>query len=227
MVALVALFINVVLLSILPSILIWPVFVSLTLCHLWANYKAKRCILFNVFNHQRFHLVCSEYFKTNGKQILSIEQVNDREPILFTQTSPYHVHLGISLSQIPESIFPSQTELKNFHDNESERFLLVYDKQANTFYALLKPNADTDDLIRLSFFIEILSYVMKSTTNESNEGLYHILHRVKHKLPNLNLCLNILHENNSHCYEQFKQICLQNGYNFHRCLFNMDFFRIQ
>ncbi|CAF3673838.1 unnamed protein product [Rotaria sp. Silwood1] len=227
MVSLVALFINVILLSILPSIFIWPVFIMLTMGHLWANYQAKRCILFTVFNHQRFHLVCSEYFKTNGKHILSIEQVNNQEPILFTLLQSHYSYLGVSLDRIPKHIFPSQEELENFHNNEFERFLLLFDKQKNTFYALLKPYSDNDDLIRLNFFIELLSYAMKSTINDSNEGLHELINRIKKQISNLNRCIDILHENNNQCYEEFKQICLQHGYNFHRCLFNVDVFRLQ
>jgi hypothetical protein len=226
-VSLVALFVNVALLSILPSSFIWPIFIILTCGHLWANYKAKRCILFNVFNHQRFHLVCSEYFKTNGKQILSIEQVNDQEPILFKTSISYHSYIGISLNRIPEQIFPSQDQLENFHNNEFERFLLLHDKPTKTFYVLLKPNSDNDDLIRLNFFIEILSYAMKSTIENSHEGFHSIINRIQKQLSNLNICLDILHENNNRCYEQFKQICVQHGYNFHRSLFNIDVYRIQ
>ncbi|CAF0808448.1 unnamed protein product [Rotaria sordida] len=227
MVSLVALFVNIILLSILPSNLIWPLFIILTIGHLWGNYKAKRSILFNVFNHQRFHLVCSEYFKTNGKQILSVEQVNDQEPILFKPLQRHHSYLGISLNHIPKHIFPSQEQLENFHNNEAERFLLLYDKQKDIFYALLKPYADNDDLIRLNFFIELISYARKSPINNSNEELYEIINRVQKQISNLNICLDILHENNNHCYEQFKIICMTHGYNFHRSLFNVDFFRVQ
>ncbi|CAF3080077.1 unnamed protein product, partial [Rotaria sp. Silwood2] len=229
MVSLIALFINVILLSILPLSFIWPIFIILTIGHLWANYKAKRCILFNVFNHQRFHLVCSEYFKTNGKHILSIKQVNDQEPILFTTSQSHYSYLGVSLNRIPKHIFPSQEELENFHNNEYERFLLLCDKQKNTFYALLKPYSDNDDLIRLNFFIELLSYAMKSPIpiDDSNEGLHILINRVEKQISNLHICLDILHENNNQCYEQFKEICIQHGYNFHRCLFNVDVFRLQ
>jgi len=227
-VSLVALFVNVVLLSILPSSFIWPLFLLLTSGHLWGNYQAKRCILFNVFNHQRFHLVCSKYFQTNGKQILSIEQVNEQEPILFKTSIPYHSYLGISLDRIPKNIFPTQIQLEQFHYNESQRFALLYDFKTNTFYALLKPNSDNDDLIRLNFFIEILSYAMKTTIKEeSNDEFDMIISRIQKQLPNLNTCLDILHENNNQCYEQFKQICIGHGYHFHRCLFNIDVFRIQ
>ncbi|CAF3645203.1 unnamed protein product [Adineta steineri] len=227
MVSLVALFVNVALLSILPISFIWPIFIILTCGHLWGNYKAKRCILFNVFNHQRFHLVCLEYFQTNGKQILSIEQVNDQEPILFKTSIPYYSHIGMSLNSIPERIFPTQEQLEKFHTNEYERFLILYDKQTNTFYVLLKPHSDTDDLIRINFFIEILSCAMNTTREYSNEGFHQLINRIRKQLPNLNTCIDILHEDNNKCYEQFKQICLQNGYNFHRCLFNIDVYRIQ
>ncbi|UJR30983.1 hypothetical protein I4U23_018494 [Adineta vaga] len=228
MVSLLALFVNVVLLSMLPSTFIWPIFLTLTGGHLWANYKAKRCILFNIFNHQRFHLVCSEYFRTNGKHTLSIEQVNNQEPILFRTSIPYHSHLGISLSHLPDKIFPSQTQLEKFHFDDYERFLILYDKSVNTFYVLLRPNSDTDDIIRLNFFIEILSYAMRSIKKEnSNEEFDSLINRLQKQLSNLDLCLSILHEDNDRCYEQFKQVCLEQGYNFQRCLFNIDIYRIQ
>jgi hypothetical protein len=227
-VSLIALVVNVALLSILPSSFIWPIFLLLTSGHLWGNYQAKRCILFNVFNHQRFHLVCLKYFQTNGKKVLSIEQVNQQEPILFKTSIPYHSYLGISLDRIPKNIFPTEIQLEQFHYNESQRFLLLYDSKTNTFYALLKPNSDNDDLIRLNFFIEILSYAMKTAIiEESNDEFYMIINRIQKQLPNLNTCLDILHEDNDRCYEQFKQICIEHGYHFHRCLFNIDVFRIQ
>ncbi|CAF0934404.1 unnamed protein product [Adineta ricciae] len=227
MVSLVALFVNVVLLATLPETSIWPIFLVLTAGHLWATYKAKRCILFNLFNRQRFHLVCSEYFKTNGRQTLSIEEVNDREPILFKTSFPYRSHIGVSLKHIPEKIFPSQKQLKNFHSNDYERFLILHDQSSNTFYVLLRTNSDTDDLIRLNFFIEIISYAMNSTTEENfNEEFQSLVNRIQKQLPDLNLCLTILHEDNDRCYEQFKQVCLAQGYNFHRCLFDIGIYRI-
>lgn len=223
MISLVALFVNIAILSILPSRFIWPIFLILTFGHLWANYKAKRCILFTVFNHQRFHLVCLKYFQTNAEQILSIEQVNEKESILFQRSIPYNTAIGISLNRLPENIFPSQKQLEYYHNNESERFLLLYNQENHTFYVLLKPQSDTDDLIRVNFFIEILSYSMKSKNQESLE----VINRIQKQLPDLNKCLDILHENHDRCYEQFKQICIQHGYNFTRCLFNIDVYRIQ
>ena len=228
MVSLIALFVNIILLSILPSGLIWPIFIILTIGHLWGNYQAKRCILFNVFNHQRFHLVCSKYFETNGKEILSIEQVNDQEPILFKTSIPYKCHLGISLNSLPKKLLPTVNQLENFHNNESDRFFLCYDQQTNTFYALLKPNSDTDDLIRLNFFIEIFSYANHLTNDSSSNTPFNMtINRIKTELPDVQRCLDILTEKDNQFYEQFKQICLQHGYNFHRCLFNLDVFRIQ
>lgn len=227
MTSLIALFINIVLLSILPSSLIWPVFIVLTIGHLWGNYQAKQCILFNVFNHQRFHLVCDKYFQTNAAQILSIEQVNRQEPILFPTSIPYRIQLGISLNSLPRNLFPTRNQFERFHNNEFERFLLVHDRRTNTFYAFLKPYADTDDLIRLNFFIEILSYANQSTINLSDNGLHLLIQRIKQNQTDFDKCLSILHENNNQSYENFKQICIQHGYNFHRCLFNIDVFRIQ
>ena len=228
MVSLIALLVNICLLSVLPSSLLWPVFLLFTFGHLWGNYQAKRYILFNVFNHSRFHLICSKYFQTSAREILSIEQVNDQEPILFRASIPYHSRIGISLKHLPRSIFPSQTRLETFHSNQSDRFFLVYDKSNNTFYALLKPYADIDDIIRLHFFIEILAYAMNSTTIQPVNNEFQILsERVQNQLPNLEHCFDILHENNDRCYEQFKQICIQHGYSFQRCLFNIDVFRIQ
>ena len=226
-VSLLALFVNVVLLSTLPSGFIWPIFLLLTVGHLWANYKAKRCIQFNIFNHSRFHLICAEYFRTNGRQTLTIEQVNAQEPIVFKTPLPYHIHLGLPLNRIPENIFPSHDQLERFHNDESQRFLILYNKEQNAFYVLLRPSSDTDDLIRLSFFIELLSHAMHTTTDTSNGGLHSLIARVQTQQPNIEACFDILHEDNDRCYEQFKQLCLQRGYNFHRCLFNVDTYRVQ
>lgn len=229
-IALIALFVNILILSIVPSRLIWPLFILLTCGHLWGNYQAKRCILFNVFNHARFHLVCSKYFRSFGREILSIEQVNNQEPIVFQTTIPYRSHIGISLNHLPKSIFPSRNQLENFHSNDSDRFLLLYEQSSKTFYALLKPHADNDDIIRLHFFIEILSYAMTLTSanyEQINGDCQTIIERLQKNIDNLENCFDILHENNDRCYEQFKQICIQHGYNFQRSLFNIDVFRIQ
>lgn len=228
MVSLVALGVNVLLLSILPNALSWPVFLTLTAGHLWANYKAKRCILFNVFNHQRFHLVCSEYFRSHGEQILSVQDVNDREAILFRPAPPYQFYLGISLNQIPEDLYPSSKQLYDFHHNEHERFLLINSKDKRTFYALLKPNADTDDFIRLNFYVEILSYAQSSTTDTSgSKGIDQLIEQIRHEQGSIEEQLKILSKDNEQAYEQFKALCLRHGYNFHRCLFHLGVFRIQ
>ena len=233
MVSLVALLINVLLLSILPTEVIWPLFLILTCGHLWANYKAKRCILFSVFNHRRFHLVCFAYLQSSGQQIPSIEQVNHQEPILFLPSLPYRARLGVSLSELPDSIFPSADRLEAFHRNEHDRFFLLYERTTNTFYALLKPNADHDDLLRLNFSMELLSFAMNSTggddhrTTTTNTGIDRVVERICKQLPDLDQCLTIVSEHDNSCYEAFKMLCTQHGFHFHRCLFNVDAFRIQ
>ena len=195
--------------------------------HLWANYQAKRCILFSVFNHQRFHLACSEYLQKNGEQILSVQEVNDREAILFQPALPYQLHLGLPLDQIPHEVFPSPAQLAHFHDSEHERFLLMYNRNKRTFYALLKPNADNDDLIRLNFYIEIFSYVQQPALTLSNQGIHRVLQQIQQEQFDFDQSLRILSQDNDHYYQQFKRLCLQHGYNFHHCLFHLDVFRIQ
>ena len=227
MVSLIALLVNVLLLSILPTSLIWPIFICLTTGHLWANYQAKRCILFGVFNHQRFHLVCSEYLQTNGREILSIQHANDREAILFQPSLPYRLHLGLSLDQIPQEIFPTEARLATFHNSEHERFLLMHDRNAQAFYALLKPNADNDDLIRLNFYIELFSYVQQPMLNLSSQGIHQVMQQIQHEQFDFDQSLRILSKANDQYYQQFKRLCLEHGYNFHHCLFHLGVFRIQ
>ncbi|KAH6798707.1 root UVB sensitive protein of unknown function [Perilla frutescens var. frutescens] len=62
------------------SIVIWFCFLSLTIFHMYANYKAVRCLTLSTLNIERSSILLSHYMKTG--QVLSPKQISVMEHIL-------------------------------------------------------------------------------------------------------------------------------------------------
>jgi len=64
---------------------VWLLYVSLTLLHLYANYRAVTAVTMDTFNQSRLHIVISHWL-TSGGHVLSVSAANQREPV-FTGNS--------------------------------------------------------------------------------------------------------------------------------------------
>ncbi|KAG5603554.1 hypothetical protein H5410_025046 [Solanum commersonii] len=77
------------------SFAIWISFLSLTMFHMYANYKAVCCLSLNTLNCERCSIVLSHFLKTG--QVLSPKQVSSMEHVLPLWMTSWNLNGGDSL----------------------------------------------------------------------------------------------------------------------------------
>ncbi|KMT12417.1 hypothetical protein BVRB_5g103490 [Beta vulgaris subsp. vulgaris] len=90
------------------SLSIWFCFLSLTIFHMYANYKAVRCLSLNTLNGARSSLLLQHFMETG--QVLSAERVSMEEHVLPLWLNPWrskkfkflhsHIRLGVKVSSL-------------------------------------------------------------------------------------------------------------------------------
>ncbi|XP_021771309.1 protein root UVB sensitive 3-like isoform X2 [Chenopodium quinoa] len=90
------------------SLAIWFSFLSLTMFHMYANYKAVRCLSLKALNGERTSLLLQHFMKTG--QVLSAEKVSTEEQVLPLWLNPWsskkfkclhsHINLGVKVSSL-------------------------------------------------------------------------------------------------------------------------------
>ncbi|KAL9230593.1 hypothetical protein vseg_005926 [Gypsophila vaccaria] len=90
------------------ALAIWFSFLSLTMFHMYANYKAVRCLSLNSLNGERSSLLLQHFMETG--QILSASRISSEEHVLplwlsswsLKKFRPLHrsIHLGVKVSSL-------------------------------------------------------------------------------------------------------------------------------
>lgn len=90
------------------SLAIWFSFLSLTMFHMYANYKAVRCLSLDTLNDERSSLLLQHFMKTG--QVLSAETVSKEEHVLPLWLNPWsskkfnclhsRIQLGVKVSSL-------------------------------------------------------------------------------------------------------------------------------
>ncbi|XP_041012993.1 protein root UVB sensitive 3 isoform X2 [Juglans microcarpa x Juglans regia] len=93
------------------ALAIWFSFLSLTLFHIYANYKAVRCLVLTSLNPERSSILLQHFLETG--QVLSPEKVSRMEHVLPVWTTSWssksakqihmQVHLGVRVSSLNHS----------------------------------------------------------------------------------------------------------------------------
>ncbi|VDM23761.1 unnamed protein product [Hydatigera taeniaeformis] len=107
----VALLVNLILLTMVTGnlFLIWLLFTLLTPIHLYANWRAVRCLEFTTLNRTRFSILIQDWLRKHNEQsdqlppLLSVHEVNQREPILrslWSDSRNRSIHLGCSFEKL-------------------------------------------------------------------------------------------------------------------------------
>ncbi|VDP83743.1 unnamed protein product [Echinostoma caproni] len=115
--------------------LIWFGFFLLTGVHLYANYRAVRCLQLTTFNRNRFTIAIQSWVTARlGKsntwsrstdsqknRFPSVVWVNEQEPVLRSVATP-HIHLGCSVNTLPPD---GRSQLNNLIELfETEEYVL-------------------------------------------------------------------------------------------------------
>ncbi|CAL8068854.1 unnamed protein product [Calicophoron daubneyi] len=160
---------------------IWVLFVLLTIVHLYANYRAVKCLKFTTFNRNRFAIAVrpwlqqqlqdhemSDMGSSRSTSFPTIDWVNDHEPILGSVVGT-RIHLGCSLHDLPTSGVSSLPDLIKIFS--SERYLLycpdwrlVLDGGASarfSIYIILVNGCHSRDQLQAMLHAELLLFISK------------------------------------------------------------------
>ncbi|CAD5122504.1 unnamed protein product [Dimorphilus gyrociliatus] len=125
------------------------IFISLMLAHLYSNWRAVKALNYETFNMNRLHIVCQQLVRSN--QILSIKQVNKKEPLFgFAPNYRYSIKLGVPL-------------IKSFAVG-CESYLLKYRISFNngdkSIYVSLSSDASTEDILEAAISASIINTII-------------------------------------------------------------------
>ncbi|KAI5382275.1 variant 2, Protein root UVB sensitive 3 [Lathyrus oleraceus] len=97
---------------------IWFSFLSLTMFHMYANYRAVRCLALNSLNPERSSILLHHFTETG--QVLSPKQVSSLEHVLPIQLTPWHSKKANSL----DTKVRLGTRISSFDEMEIKEHLL-------------------------------------------------------------------------------------------------------
>ncbi|XP_015691025.2 protein root UVB sensitive 3 [Oryza brachyantha] len=153
---------------------VWVSFLSLTIFHMYANYKAVQSLSLTTLNNERSSIL-QQYFMDNG-EVLTPQQVSKQEHILPFWSSwrkllriklPHeHVHLGAKASMLTHPDMLQIAKTRPYYRNENY-FLL--DKEGSVHIFIHKQAAATDIL---KSFIHglVLAYLMQKSKSAHAEA---------------------------------------------------------
>jgi hypothetical protein len=137
----------------------WIFFLSLTLFHVYANYKGMKALIFRTIDTQRAHILLEDHFtRADSHQTLSPLAVSQRERIRYS--APEWVQLGVSFSEFD---IQSAQDLKTSCERKSTtgtEFLL----DATNKQVLLSLQATGVDVFQALFYLCSHKYTGEAST---------------------------------------------------------------
>lgn len=168
------------------TVLIYLAFATLTALHLYANYRAVRCLRLSTFNRNRFHIATHEWFQ---RRLLSFQSygastdsfpsvlwVNAREPI-FTSAGTSNIRFGCSLRDITED---GLALLPQLIETFAGRNYLIYCPQWNSLhigdpnnldiFVVLLNSCQQRDQLKAMLHAELLVFIVKLDQSSATAG---------------------------------------------------------
>ncbi|CAH2037858.1 unnamed protein product [Thlaspi arvense] len=155
---------------------IWFSFLSLTVFHMYANYRAVRCLVLNSLNFERSSILLTEFLQTG--QVISPEQVSSMEGVLplwatslrSTNSNTLHkrVHLGVRVSSLPR---PDMMQLLNgvgASSHKNAKYLLAHRK--GNVSVILHKDSEASDVLKSYIHAIVLARLMEETAAFYPEG---------------------------------------------------------
>ncbi|EEC74755.1 hypothetical protein OsI_10514 [Oryza sativa Indica Group] len=151
---------------------VWVSFLSLTIFHMYANYKAVQSLSLTTLNYERSSIML-QYFMDNG-EVLTPQQVSKQEHILPFWSSwrkflriklPHeHVHLGAKASRLTHPDLLQIAKTRPYYRNENY-FLL--DKEGSVHIFIHKQAAATDILMSFIHGLVLAHLMQKSKSGHA------------------------------------------------------------
>ncbi|WZY97700.1 hypothetical protein YC2023_070029 [Brassica napus] len=152
---------------------IWFSFLSLTVFHMYANYRAVRCLVLNSLNFERSSILLAHFMQTG--QVLSPEQVSSMEGVLpmwatSTNSNALHkrVHLGVKVSSLPR---PDIMQLLNgvgASSHKNAKYLLAHRK--GNVSVILHKDSTAGDVLKSYIHAIVMANLMEKSTSFYSEG---------------------------------------------------------
>ncbi|XP_050938075.1 protein root UVB sensitive 3 isoform X2 [Cucumis melo] len=145
---------------------IWLSFLSLTLFHMYANYKAVCCLSLTSLNPQRCSIALQHYIQT--AQVLSPQQVSKMEHVLPAWASSWslrsiklihtRVRLGVRVSSLHHTEIKELLHLAGANNNDKkEKYLLV--EREGTISVIVQKDATANDIFQSFVHALVMAYV--------------------------------------------------------------------
>lgn len=136
------------------DVLIWSLFLLFTLLHLFANYSAVTSVVMETLNQARLHILVHHYLQTG--RVLSLQEVNYKEPVLWKTRRKLHVHLGTSIGKVFSRASVLEESIALYKDSN---YLLDINLQTGYVSIILSPRSTPMDHLQSCFQAEVIDYV--------------------------------------------------------------------
>lgn len=127
--------------------MIWLLFITFTILHLYANYMAVRAVVMETLNQARLYILLRNYINSGG-HVSSVTEVNLQEPILRAEKFPLKIKLGCSMN----TLLQSYSQLKDLCTlQEDSMYLLNLNRQKRELRVVLHRRSGTSDQLEACF----------------------------------------------------------------------------
>ncbi|KAF6206750.1 hypothetical protein GE061_017986 [Apolygus lucorum] len=128
----------------------WYVFIVMTLLHLYANYRAVKCLNFTCFNESRLALAIQDYMRI--EQVPFPKDVNRRESVFLfgglngKRLSAFNISIGHSLGELMSnsSLLPFQLQFLTHLYKDRKYIILINSEKRQLHIGLVKAHKPKD-----------------------------------------------------------------------------------
>ncbi|PSR88393.1 Protein root UVB sensitive like [Actinidia chinensis var. chinensis] len=155
---------------------IWLSFLSLTVFHMYANYKAVQCLSLNTLNCERSSILLQHFMKTG--QVLSPEQVSAMEHVLPLWTTSCmskntkflhaRVRLGVRVSSLNHQEMVSLLHSAGSHYKKAKYLLL---EQKGTISIVMHKESIAADVLQAFLHALVMAYLVDKDNSTHLESI--------------------------------------------------------
>ncbi|CAN8305290.1 unnamed protein product [Cochlearia groenlandica] len=155
---------------------IWFSFLSLTVFHMYANYRAVRCLVLNSLNFERSSILLTHFMQSG--QVLSPGHVSSMESVMpvwatslksaKSQLLHKRVHLGVRVSCLPRLEMMQLLNGVGASLYKNANYLLAHRKE--NVSVILHKDAEAKDVLKSYIHAVVLANLMEKSTSFYSEG---------------------------------------------------------
>uniref|UniRef100_A0A1D1Z284 UPF0420 protein C16orf58 n=2 Tax=Anthurium amnicola TaxID=1678845 RepID=A0A1D1Z284_9ARAE len=134
-------------------------FALLSCGYLFSSYQEVKSVVLHTLNSARFTVAVDTFLKTG--QVPSLKEGNSRENIF---NPPWSKNTPIVLgSRFGDAFQDPDSFLSIKPLFEEERYIVTYNRSKGKVYALLKDQAESDDILKAAFHAHVLLHFIRSS----------------------------------------------------------------